>query len=437
MSDKNYVKWFRHSSPYINAHRGKTFVLMIPGAAIEHANFANMIEDVALLNSLGVKLVLVHGARPQIEKHLQRSGLDSDLAEGLRITDLPMLSCVAQATGEVRFQIEAALSMGLPNSPLHGAAIKVASGNYVTAMPYGVIDGIDLQHTGKVRRINADAIHQALSNNAIVVISALGYSTTGEIFNLSHADVATHVATALNSDKLISFIEEQGICDTSGQLQRQLTPEACNSLLKSGQLPAHSDAEQALAAGYQVCQQGVPRSHIISYTDDGALISELFTRDGQGTLIHRDHYETVRRARLTDVGGILALLHPLEEKGVLVRRSRELLETEIYRFTVIEKDGMVVACAALYPFETEKTAELACVVTHPDYQRGGRAATLLEHIESQAKQLGLGSLFVLTTQTAHWFIEQGFTAAAKEVLPSEKQALYNYQRNSQVFLKPL
>ncbi len=437
MSDKNYVKWFRHSSPYINAHRGKTFVLMIPGAAIEHPNFSNIIEDVALLNSLGVKLVLVHGARPQVEAHLQRNNLDSDLARGLRITDLPMLSCVAQATGEVRFQIEAALSMGLPNSPLHGADIKVVSGNFVTAMPYGVIDGVDLQHTGKVRGINAEAIHQALNNNAIVVISALGYSTTGEIFNLSYADVATHVATALNSDKLISFIEEHGIFDRNGQLHRQLTIEACNQLIKSGELEAHSDAEQALSAAYQVCQQGVPRAHIISHTDDGALISELFTRDGQGTLIHRDNYETIRRARLNDVGGILALLHPLEEKGVLVRRSRELLETEIYRFTVIEKDGMVVACAALYPFETERTAELACVVTSPDYQRGGRAATLLMHIESQAQQMGLESLFVLTTQTAHWFIEQGFTAASKEVLPEAKQTLYNYQRNSQVFQKKL
>ncbi len=437
MSDKDYVKWFRHSSPYINAHRGKTFVLMIPGATLQHHNFANLIVDIALLNSLGVKLVLVHGARPQIESHLQSSGLPSDISGGLRITDRDMLTCVAQATGEARFQIEAALSMGLPNSPMHGAAIHVAGGNYVTAMPYGVIDGVDLQHTGKVRRINAAAIHQALNNDAIVLISSVGYSSTGEIFNLSCSDVATHVAAALGADKLICFIEDQGICDEDNQLQRQLTLEDCKRQLDKHIANPESDAYQALAAGYQVCQQGVPRAQIISYADDGALLSELFTRDGQGTLIHRDPYETVRRARLSDVGGILALLQPLEEKGVLVRRSRELLETEVYRFTVIEKDGMVLACAALYPFEDEKTAELACVVTHPDYQRGGRAATLLEHIEEQARQLGLNSVFVLTTQTAHWFIEQGFSGAAKEVLPQQKQALYNYQRNSQVFLKPL
>jgi len=435
-NSQGYVKWFRQSSPYINAHRGKTFVVMLPGAAMLDANFANIIHDIALLNSLGVRLVLVHGARPQIDARLHVDGKASVFFKQWRVTDVNEVIPVAQAIGEVRFSLEAALSTGLPNSPMHGAHIRVAGGNYVTAKPIGVIDGVDLQHTGKVRRIDSQNLHQALDNQAIVVVSPLGYSPTGEMFNLCYAEVATQVAAALKADKLIALNSETGFFNRKGELLRQLSLSECAEQLQY--LESDHDKSQTLQACYNACKQGVTRAQIISYREDGALLQELFTRDGSGTLVHRDNYEFVRQATIDDVGGLLELIEPLEQQGALVRRSRELLEAEINQFTILEKDGAILACAALYPFlDGSNMAELACVATHPDYQKGGRAGLVLEAIEAVAEKQKITELFVLTTQTAHWFIEKGFVSASPDRLPSKKQSLYNLQRNSKIFIKSL
>lgn len=432
----DYVKWFRHSSPYIKHHRGKTFVLMMPGDVLNHDNFSGIVHDIALLNSLGVKLILVHGARPQIEAHLASNEYGSEFYQHLRITDEKSMIAIAQAVGEIRIQIEAALSTGLPNSPMHGAHLQAISGNFVTAKPCGVINGVDFQHTGEVRRIDTRSIRAALDSDALVVVSPLGYSPTGEIFNLSFAEVATEVATAMGADKLIAFVDGDGIVDEDGTLIRQLNLSECSRQLSQlAQQPAHG-LRQSLKACYKACSGGVSRASLVNYRTDGSFLNELFTRDGCGTMVYSDDYEQLRRANIDDVGGILELLEPLEEQGILVRRSRELLEREIERFWVMDKDGAIIACAALYPF-TDGFIELACVATHSDYQSGGRAAKLLKQLEREAKKSGFCNLFVLTTQTAHWFIEQGFKAANLSELPSERQSLYNYQRNSKIFLKIL
>lgn len=431
----DYVKWFRHSSPYINKHRGKTFVLMLPGEAITHANFSNIIHDITLLSSLGVRLVLVHGARPQIDSRLEIADTYSNFHKNLRITDGESLSLVIQAIGEARTTIEAALSTGLPNSPMHGSDMHVISGNFVAAMPHGVIDGVDLQHTGKVRRVKAKALQTALDLGALVLLSPLGYSPTGEIFNLSYTDVATHIASSIKADKFLAFVEGDGIRDEDGDLIRQLSLQECKTYLETHSDSTNQDLLQAVSACYLSCLQGVPRSQLMSYTADGALLSELFTRDGLGTMIYSGQYEQLRTASIDDVGGILQLIRPLEEDGILVRRSREILETEITKFHVMEKDGMIIACAALYPYGD--MAELSCVATHPDYRKGGRAAALLLQMEAQARKKNIKQLFLLTTQTAHWFIEQGFVQGKLEDLPIAKQELYNYQRNSKIFVKHL
>lgn len=432
----DYVKWFRHSSPYIKHHRGKTFVLMMPGDVLKHDNFSGIVHDIALLNSLGVKLVLVHGARPQIEARLSHNQQKSVFHRHLRVTDEASMFAIAQAVGEIRIQIEAALSTGLPNSPMHGAHLQAVSGNFVTAKPCGVIDGVDFQHTGEVRRIDTRAIRAALDSDALVVVSPLGYSPTGEIFNLSFADVATEVARALEADKLIGFVDGDGVVDVDGKLIRQLNLSECSQqLTQLAQQPAHG-LRQALKACYKACSGGVSRASMVNYRSDGAFLNELFTRDGCGTMVYSDDYEQLRRANIDDVGGILELLEPLEEKGILVRRSRELLETEIDRFWVMDKDGAAIACAGLYPF-TNGFIELACVATHSDYQSSGRAAKLLQQLKQEARKSGHTTLFVLTTQTAHWFLEQGFKAAELDDLPSERQNLYNYQRNSKIFIKQL
>ncbi|MDO3381010.1 amino-acid N-acetyltransferase [Gilvimarinus algae] len=434
-NQKDYVKWFRHSSPYINAHRGKTFVVMLPGEALGHSNFSNIIHDLALLASLGVRLVLVHGARPQIDQRLINDGRPSLFHQRLRITDSDSLSSVLQAIGEARIIMEAALSTGLPNSPMHGSRIEVLSGNFVSAMPHGVLDGVDLQHTGKVRRINVQQLTRSLDAGAIALLSPLGYSATGEVFNLTYADVATQVASALKADKLLAFCDSDGAYDTDEQLIRQLTLAQCKEYFAERGESLGELVHLALESAYLSCLQGVQRAQLINYTTDGALLGELFTRDGQGTMVYSGQYEQLRVATIEDVGGILELISPLEEQGILVRRSRELLETEIDKFHVMEKDGTVIACAALYPFG--EVAELACVATHPEYRKGGRASQLLEQLEQRARKGGTSKLFVLTTQTAHWFLEHGFLPGKIDDLPLERQSMYNYKRGSKVFLKDI
>jgi amino-acid N-acetyltransferase len=429
---RNNIRWFRNTAPYINAHRGKTFVLMLGGELSQHQNFSSILHDIALLNSLGVKLVLIHGSRPQIDQRLARAGLKTVFHNSLRITDSTTMEHVVDAAGTLRSQIEALLSMGLPNSPMAGARIRVCSGNFVTAKPLGVVDGVDFHHTGKVRRVDAIGIRQLLAENAIVLLSPLGYSPTGEIFNLSLEDIAVQCASAIEADKLMLFGEEAGLTDDSGQLVRQCTVGTLANLSV-----ANTQQAALLNTARAACSSGVPRCHIISYTEDCALLEELFTHDGSGTLIGNDDYERSRIACIEDVGGIIELIGPLEEDGVLLRRSRELLETEISHFRVLERDGRIIACAALYPFEEDQCGEVACIVSHPDYRGGQRGQRLLEELEREARRQGLESLFVLSTQTSHWFIEQGFEQSTLESLPGRRQSLYNLQRNSKVFAKRL
>lgn len=429
---RDNIRWLRNSAPYVNAHRGKTFLLMLGGEVAQHANFPDIFHDIALLNSLGVRLVLVHGARPQIAERLQRAGRETAFHDGMRITDSAALEHVMDAAGSLRARIEALLSMGLPNSPMQGARMRVCSGNFVTARPIGVVDGIDFHHTGKVRRVDVAGIRRQLEDGSIVLISPLGYSPTGEIFSLALEDIAVQCAAAIGADKLILFGQAEGITDEQGKLVRQCTVGEVGLL-------DIADPEQAalLGAARSACLAGVPRCHIISYEDDCALLEELFTHDGSGTLVASDDYEQARVANIDDVGGILELIAPLEQQGVLLKRSRELLETEIGQFRLLERDHRIIACAALYPFPEERCGEIACIVSHPDYRGGRRGQRLLLALEQEARRKGLNRVFVLTTQTAHWFMEQGFVESSRDDLPDRKQSLYNLQRNSKVFFKTL
>jgi amino-acid N-acetyltransferase len=430
----DYVNWLRHASPYINSHRDCTFVVMLPGEGVEDPNFGNIVHDLVLLHSLGVRLVLVHGSRPQIEARLASHGLAPRFHRGLRVTDAPTLGCVIDAVGSLRITIEARLSMDMAASPMQGSRMRVTSGNFVTARPIGVVDGIDYHHTGEVRRIDRKGINRQLDERSIVLLSPLGYSPTGEIFNLACEDVAMRAAIDLGADKLILYGAERGLMDDAGKLVRELRPQ---------QVPAHlerlgaSYQGELLDAAAQACRAGVRRSHIVSYTEDGSLLSELFTRTGNGTLVAQEQFEQLREAGIEDVGGLLELIRPLEEQGILVRRSREVLEREIEQFSIVEREGLIIACAALYPIADSDSGELACLAVNPEYRHGGRGDDLLERIEQRARNLGLKTLYVLTTRTAHWFRERGFQPSSVERLPAARASLYNYQRNSQVFEKIL
>lgn len=429
------VNWFRNASPYINAHRGRTFVIHLDGDALSSAGLRELITDIALLNSLGVRLVITYGARTQVGEELGIRGLTWQEHQGRLLVDKQRLPAVLACVGSLRAELEARLSMGLANSPMHGAGLRVMSGNLITARPLGVRAGVDMHFCGEVRKVQVRSLESLLDQGMLVLLPPLGYSPTGEAFDLDAEEVATKVATQLQADKLILFGSAEGLKDSDGHLIRDLSPQDAEVLLEG--LTDQPLLKRHLQAACNASRNGVARTHLLSYKRKGALLHELFTRDGDGTLITQLRYETLRGAKIEDVGGLLALLRPLEESGVLVRRSRELLEAEIERFTVIDLDGSIIACAALYPYPEVHQAELACVVVHPEYRHSQRGDRILESIEKQARAAGINQLFVLTTHTAHWFLERGFAPTQVEQLPTARQALYNWQRNSQVFCKAL
>lgn len=465
------IQWFRNAAPYINMHRGKVFVIMFSGEAVEHKNFKRLIQDFALLKSLGIKLVLVHGARPQIDTNLAQQNIQTPIVNDLRITTRESLNAVLNAVGSNRLKIEAQLTLGLSHSPVcgekYGERVDVVSGNYVLAKPYGVRDGVDYKLTGMVRSIDTTAILNNLANDQIVLLGSIGYSTTGEVFNLLAEQVAVKTAIALKAEKLI-FLGQQ---NTHAKVnhQRDFVPAEIFALLKQPDFSytsqniannnKNTDKKESetqnslqhslpvefrrhLIGSAKACKQGVARSHIVSHLHDDSLLKELFTREGAGTLVSTDPYEEIQPASIADVVGLIALLAPLEEKGILVRRSREKLENEIEHFVVAKIDGMIVGCAALYPLylpdgASSGMAEIACVAVHMAYRGKQRGEKLLQFLEQQAKKQGISTLFVLTTQTAHWFMEQGFTEASLAALPVSKQKLYNQQRNSKIYTKEL
>ncbi len=424
--------WFRNAAPYINAHRGRCLVVHFSGETMRLPQFDGLIHDFALLNSLGIRLVLVHGARPQIEQRIQAGGQQSHYHKGLRITDENAVSAVREAVGCLRIELESRLSMSMANTPMSGSHIHCSSGNFVTARPLGVIDGQDYQHTGEVRKVDHAAIRQLLDLNHIVVLSCMGYSPTGEVFNLSAEDVAREAASSLKADKLIFITDSDSLSD----IRSQLSPTDAETLLES-QDQLSGEIRRHLLSAIHACKQGVQRVHLVERSRDGALLEELYTRDGSGILVTADPYDRLHQASIEDVGGILELISPLEASGVLVRRSREQLELEIGHFMVLERDGMIIGCVALFPFPDENVAELACLVVHPDYQGQGYAERLLDAAQRQAAALGLGQVFVLTTQTAHWFQERGFITMEIDDLPVKKRELYNLQRQSKAFAKTL
>ncbi|EMW00680.1 amino-acid N-acetyltransferase [Escherichia coli] len=433
------VEGFRHSVPYINTHRGKTFVIMLGGEAIEHENFSSIVNDIGLLHSLGIRLVVVYGARPQIDANLAAHHHEPLYHKNIRVTDAKTLELVKQAAGTLQLDIPARLSMSLNNTPLQGAHINVVSGNFIIAQPLGVDDGVDYCHSGRIRRIDEDAIHRQLDSGAIVLMGPVAVSVTGESFNLTSEEIATQLAIKLKAEKMIGFCSSQGVTNDDGDIVSELFPNEAQARVEAQEEKGdyNSGTVRFLRGAVKACRSGVRRCHLISYQEDGALLQELFSRDGIGTQIVMESAEQIRRATINDIGGILELIRPLEQQGILVRRSREQLEMEIDKFTIIQRDNTTIACAALYPFPEEKIGEMACVAVHPDYRSSSRGEVLLERIAAQAKQSGLSKLFVLTTRSIHWFQERGFTPVDIDLLPESKKQLYNYQRKSKVLMADL
>jgi amino-acid N-acetyltransferase len=412
---------------------------MLGGEAIEHENFSSIVNDIGLLHSLGIRLVVVYGARPQIDANLADHHHEPVYHKQTRVTDSKTLELVKQAAGLLQLDITARLSMSLGNTPLHGAHINVVSGNFIIAQPLGIDDGIDYCHSGRVRRIDEEAIHRQLDNSAIVLMGPVAVSVTGESFNLTSEEIATQLAIKLKAEKMIGFCSSQGVTDELGNVISELFPVDAEARIKTIESTGdyHSGTVRFLRGAVKACRSGVRRCHLISYQEDGTLLQELFSRDGIGTQIVMESAEQIRRATINDIGGILDLISPLEQQGILVRRSREQLEMEIDKFTIIQRDNLTIACAALYPFPEESIGEMACVAVHPDYRSSSRGEELLQRVAMQARQMGLSKLFVLTTRSIHWFQERGFMPVEVDQLPASKKEMYNYQRKSKVLMADL
>ncbi len=430
-----FVEWLRSVAPYIHAFRGKTFVVAFPGELVLSGALPVLAHDLSLLHALGIKVVLVHGSRPQVQEQLALRNVETHFHNGLRITDAAALECAKEAAGELRLDIEAAFSQGLPNTPMANSSIRVISGNFVVARPVGIIDGVDHGMTGVTRKIAHETIHPILDAGGIVLLSPLGFSPTGEVFNLAMEDVAVAAANALRADKLIFITETPTMTDAGGTEIREVSAHQAQAVLESGCLRA--DAAYYFDHATKACLAGVPRAHIVPFSTDGSVLLEVFTHDGVGTMISAQSLESLREATIEDVGGILQLIEPLEADGTLVKRGRELIEREIDYFSVIEHDGVIFGCAALYPFPAEKMAEAACLTVSPDAQAQGDGERLLKHLENRARAAGFKKLFVLTTRTAHWFLKRGFVQASVDDLPKDRQNMYNWQRKSLVLIKKL
>ena len=440
-----FVPWFRSVAPYIHKFRHQTFVIGLPGEAIAAGKLPVIAQDLAMIKAMGVKIVLVHGFRPQVNEQLAAKGHAGKYSHGIRITDSVALDCAQEAAGQLRFEIEAAFSQGLPNTPMAGSTVRVISGNFVTSRPVGIVDGVDFEHSGLVRKVDVAGIQRALDMDALVLLSPFGFSPTGEAFNLSMEEVATSVAIALKADKLLFLSEVPGIRTDPEAPEGEDNPiDTELPLAQAKQLLARvppsqrpTDTAFYLQHCVKACQGGVERSHIIPFAVDGALLLEIYVHDGIGTMIVDEKLEELREATADDVGGILQLIEPFEKDGTLVKRDRTEIERDIANYTIIEHDGVIFGCAALYPYPEKRTGEMAAVTVSPQSQGTGDGEKLLKRIEQRARNLGLESIFVLTTRTMHWFIKRGFVVVDPEWLPDARKRKYNWDRRSQVLVKKL
>ncbi len=362
---------------------------------------------------------------------------------GMRITDEVALDCAQEAAGQLRYEIEAAFCQGLPNTPMANATVRVVSGNFITARPLGIVDGVDFMHSGQVRKVDVRASAARSTPARWCCCRPSAFRPTGEAFNLTMEEVATSTAIALQADKLIFLTRDarhprEASTTRRAPIDTELALADAERLLASLPAPTQpTDIGFYLQHCVKACRGGVERSHILPFAVDGAVLTEVYTHDGIGTMVVDEKLESLREATADDVGGILQLIEPFERDGTLVTRSRKEIERDIANYVVIEHDGVIFGCAALYPYPEARTAEMAALTVSPNVQGQGDGERMLKRIEQRARAMGLESIFVLTTRTMHWFIKRGFTQVDPDWLPEARKRKYNWDRRSKVLVKKL
>lgn len=436
--EQAFVDTFRMSSPYINAHQGLVFVIHVPGALLEESLFASVMEDIALMRIVGIKLVLVLGPQMQVNRRLATERMPTKFVDGIRVTDARTLQIVKELAGSMRFEVEATLARGVTNMP-SASRISIVSGSFFSAQPVGIIEGEDFGFSGKVRRIDVESINRRLDQGDIVVIPNIGSSPSGQHFNCCSEEVASECAGQLNAEKLIFMGNGETLFDTrSDHTIPNLTLKSAERFLRlrAGGLPP--DFRKALKYSVNALNKGVRRAHILNRFLNGVLLMEVFHRDGVGLMVSRDLYEGFRRARLSDVSGLEGIIKPLEEQGILKHRPRTTIERDIEQFVVIERDGMIIACMSLAKLEGDPLwAELGCLAVHRDYRKLGKGDAMLGFTERMAFDMGVRHLIILSTQSFDWFKERGFSEVAVEELPKTRQEKYDKSRKSKIFHKLL
>ena len=436
-----FVQSLRESAPYVRCHSGRLFVVHIDESLLDRDSLRSVCGDLLLLHQLQVRLVVVFGVRSRVDRMLREKGMEPEYSGSLRVTDRDTLEYVRTAAAGVRDDMESMLSTvalhadtppRFPGSGNGRAMARVTGGNFIVARPAGVISGRDLQYTGHVRGVDVVGIHAVTGSNSILLLPPLGYGHTGELFNLDSSSLASRVAVAVDADKLV-FLLRGRLCDSNGQALNELQLPQARQLLQQGVSP---DAMQKrLELAIEACAAGVPRAHFVDQGQDGALLLEMYSRDGSGTLISSSSFDEIRSARLDDLAGILQLIEPLSSEGVLIPRPRQRLEESLVDFTVLVRDGLVVACAALRHYPGEELAEISCLAVHPGYRGTGKGITLHNHLLRQAQQNGSKKLLVMTTQALHWFYDLGYSDADDKVLPASRRGEASTRRGSRILLR--
>jgi amino-acid N-acetyltransferase len=412
---------------YVPQFREKTFVVAVDGAAVADENFVNILMDVAVLWSLSIRTVVVHGASIQIKALAEQRGVEPSDLEGSGVTDAATLKLALTAANRLTHEILEGLAT---------ADLRAASTNAVIAHPLGILKGVDHLYTGRVERVDVALLQTLLASGIVPVVPPLGFDGEGHTYRLNSDAVALEVARALGAVKIVYIIADEGL-RVGGRLARQLSVAELRAALQDGSVdPAQaSKATHALAA----CDAGIPRIHIINGGVDEGLLSEVFSNEGIGTLVYVDDYRQIRRARRGDVRAIDQLIRGSIEKEELAPRTRASIEKELDDYYIFEVDKNPIACVALHAYPEESKGELACLYVRPTHENQGIGRTMVQFVESKAREMGLSTLLALSTQAFSYFQgKAGFAEGTPDDLPPARRTKYDASgRRSKVLVKKL